>query len=134
MREKTFGLVFEERLPETVQLPTLPIRRGATVCQLKDKQQRLYPVTEADKHWVTVKNGDKFETIPASSVVVTKRFGEPIFPALRIAEKAQRGGDKPFHLLIEAENFHSLHLLLYTHKSKLDVVYINPPYHPYARH
>jgi adenine-specific DNA-methyltransferase len=132
-RGKTFGLVFEEHLPETVRLPTLPIRRGATVCQLQDKQQCLYSVTEADKHWVTVKNGDKFETIPTSNVVVTKRFGEPIFPALRIVEKAQRGGDKPCHLLIEAENFHALQLLLYTHESKIDVVYIDPPYNTGAK-
>jgi adenine-specific DNA-methyltransferase len=132
-REKTFGLVFEEHLPETVQLPTLPVRKDSTVCLLKDKEQRLYPVTEADKHWVTVKNGEKFETFPAADVVVTKRFGEPIFPSLTIIDKVHRGGDRPRHLLIEAENFHALQLLLYTHESKVDVVYIDPPYNTGAK-
>jgi adenine-specific DNA-methyltransferase len=32
------------------------------------------------------------------------------------------------HLLIEGDNFHSLRSLLYTHKNKIDVIYIDPPY------
>ena len=34
--EKTFGLVFEEHLPETVQLPTLRPRKGLSVVLLSD--------------------------------------------------------------------------------------------------
>ena len=131
--EKTFGLVFEEHLPETVQLPSLVPRRGSTVYRLEDGHQRLYPVLEADKKWVTVRNGDQFETVPTSDVVVTKRFGEPIFPALQMIETVRRGGGKPYHVLIDAENFHALQLLLYTHESKVDVIYIDPPYNTGAR-
>src|SRR3989344_4758641 len=35
---------------------------------------------------------------------------------------------KPTHLLIEAENYHALTCLNYTHKGKVDVIYIDPPY------
>jgi adenine-specific DNA-methyltransferase len=35
---------------------------------------------------------------------------------------------KPTHLLIEGDNYHALTCLNYTHKSKVDVIYIDPPY------
>lgn len=35
---------------------------------------------------------------------------------------------KPTNLLIEGDNYHSLKLLQTTHKNKIDVIYIDPPY------
>ncbi len=35
---------------------------------------------------------------------------------------------KPTHILIEGDNYHALTCLNYTHKDKIDVVYIDPPY------
>ena len=45
-------------------------------------------------------------------------------PKLSIKSK----GDKPTHLLIEGDNYHALTCLNYTHKGKIDVIYIDPPY------
>lgn len=36
--------------------------------------------------------------------------------------------NKPVNLLIEGDNYHSLSVLNYTHKGKIDVIYIDPPY------
>lgn len=36
--------------------------------------------------------------------------------------------DKPTHILIEGDNYHALTCLNYTHKGKVDVIYIDPPY------
>jgi len=36
--------------------------------------------------------------------------------------------NKPTHLLIEGDNYHALTCLNYTHKGKVDVIYIDPPY------
>ena len=36
--------------------------------------------------------------------------------------------DKPANLLIEGDNCHALSVLNYTHKGKVDVIYIDPPY------
>lgn len=36
--------------------------------------------------------------------------------------------NKPTHLLIEGDNYHALTCLNYTHKGKIDVIYIDPPY------
>jgi len=35
---------------------------------------------------------------------------------------------KPCHILIEGDNYHTLTCLNYTHKGKIDVIYIDPPY------
>lgn len=36
--------------------------------------------------------------------------------------------DKPNNILIEGDNYHALSVLNYTHKGKIDVIYIDPPY------
>lgn len=41
--------------------------------------------------------------------------------------------DKPVNLLIEGDNYHALSVLNYTHKGKVDVIYIDPPYNTGAR-
>jgi adenine-specific DNA-methyltransferase len=46
-----------------------------------------------------------------------------------VPERAIRSKDeKPTHLLIEGDNYHALTCLNYTHKGKIDAIYIDPPY------
>jgi len=46
-----------------------------------------------------------------------------------VPELAVRNNDgKPTHILIEGDNYHALTCLNYTHKGKIDVIYIDPPY------
>lgn len=45
-------------------------------------------------------------------------------PKLAIKNK----DDEPTHILIEGDNYHALTCLNYTHKGKIDVIYIDPPY------
>lgn len=46
-----------------------------------------------------------------------------------VKEKAIRNDDgKPTHILIEGDNYHALTCLNYTHKEKIDLIYIDPPY------
>lgn len=40
---------------------------------------------------------------------------------------------KPVHMLIEGDNYHALSVLNYTHRGKIDVIYIDPPYNTGAR-
>jgi adenine-specific DNA-methyltransferase len=35
---------------------------------------------------------------------------------------------EPTHIIIEGDNYHSLSVLSYTHKDKIDIIYIDPPY------
>ncbi len=46
-----------------------------------------------------------------------------------VKEKAIKKDDgKPTHILIEGDNYHALTCLNYTHKEKIDLIYIDPPY------
>jgi len=46
-----------------------------------------------------------------------------------VKEKAIVNDDgKPTHILIEGDNYHALTCLNYTHKGKIDLIYIDPPY------
>lgn len=46
----------------------------------------------------------------------------------RISEKEIKTDDSDYNILIEGDNFHALSVLNYTHKGKIDVIYIDPPY------
>ena len=41
--------------------------------------------------------------------------------------------EKPVNVLIEGDNYHALSVLNYTHKKKIDVIYIDPPYNTEAK-
>jgi adenine-specific DNA-methyltransferase len=41
--------------------------------------------------------------------------------------------EKPVNILIEGDNYHCLSVLNYTHKKKVDVIYIDPPYNTGAK-
>jgi len=44
-----------------------------------------------------------------------------------------QNSNNPDNLLIEGDNYHALTVLNYTHKSKIDFIYIDPPYNTGAR-
>ncbi|MBL1213561.1 MAG: site-specific DNA-methyltransferase [Ignavibacteriae bacterium] len=46
----------------------------------------------------------------------------------RVKGKEIRTNDEEDNLLIEGDNYHALTVLNYTHKGKIDVIYIDPPY------
>ena len=51
----------------------------------------------------------------------------PVFPELKERE-ISAAPEKPYNFLLEGDNLHSLYLLEKTHKGKIDVIYIDPPY------
>jgi len=70
---------------------------------------------------------------PVADLVVVAEFRDYIYPGLVSTGKVERGGDKPFHTVINGENFHALEALTFTHRGKIDVIYIDPPYNTGAR-
>ena len=70
------------------------------------------------------------ETVEAATadLVVVAEFRDYIYPGLVSTGRVERGGDKPFHTVINGENFHVLEALTYTHRGKIDAIYIDPPY------
>ena len=135
-RSKKFGLVFEEHLPETVRLPLLPVRVGELVARKSETENELWRVRKIQKHVVSCDrlSEDIKTEFPIDDLVVVRNFGDPIYPALVPIDRVERGGsDKPWNILINAENFHALQLLLYAYEGQVDVIYIDPPYNTGAR-
>ncbi len=137
-----FGLNFERHRPEVVELPQRPVRKGDKVRILRERgstakgDQRLWLVrgtTRAKGKRVAQLelNGDtgpERRDVPVDDLVVVAEFRDYIYPGLISTGKVERGGDKPFHTVINGENYHVLEALTYTHRGAVDVIYIDPPY------
>lgn len=140
---RAFGLNFERHQPEAVELPNRPVRKGDKVRVLpprgetKKRDQRLWTVKGIAKRIACLElaQGDASETCEAAldDVVVVAEFRDTLYPGLVSTGKVERGGDKPFHTVINAENYHALKALTYTHRGKIDAIYIDPPYNTGAR-
>lgn len=126
---KKFGLVFEDHLPETVRLPSCQVRRGALVQAHDDVAGPLMTVIRVNDGVATLVDADQVKHIEATrDLVVVRPCGQPVYPGLSVVDRIERGGDKPHHLVINAENHHALEALAFTHTGKVDVIYIDPPY------
>ena len=73
------------------------------------------------------------QTIPVEDLIVVAEFRDYIYPGLVSTGKVTCGGDKPFHTVINGENYHALEALTFTHRGKIDVIYIDPPYNTGAK-
>lgn len=135
---RQFGLNFERHQPEVVELPGRPVRRGDKVRVLpaadgSTKQDKRISVVEAfsddrqEARLVHPADGEHAK-VPITDLVVVAEFRDRIFPGLVSVERIERGGDKPFHAVVNAENFHALQALTYTHEAAVDAIYIDPPY------
>lgn len=134
-RHKTFGLVFEEHVPEIALLRNVPIRVGATVYRRSDTSTR-HPlvVTAVDGATATVTTlPGQTETACVDDLLVVRRFGDPIYPTLTLISQVERGSGRPFHAVIEGENYHALQLLTFLYEGQVDCMYLDPPYNTGAR-
>ncbi|CAN5176412.1 hypothetical protein BH18ACT9_BH18ACT9_05380 [soil metagenome] len=128
---RRFGLVFDRHLPESVRLPEHPVRKGVRVT-LRDESVpgqawRVLRFTDGSRK-VAVLDGDGVE-VPVEELVVIREFGDPVYPGLRSVERIANGSkDAPWHTVINGENFHVLQALRSTHREKVDLIYIDPPY------
>ena len=146
-KEKKFGLVFEDHLPELLPLHGAEPCRGDLVCRrqgtLKDVWQIksihagvgtcVKPSNVAHPSEPTRAAAEPVQ-FPVDELLVVREFGEPIFPALVPVDAVANGpADAPWHTLIEADNYHALQLLDYLYVGQVDCIYIDPPYNTGAR-
>ena len=80
--------------------------------QLKSKKLGLY--------WDKETNKEK--------VVEDCEIKLPVLTKIKNKSIKTKGDKSEPHILIEGDNYHSLQVLNYTHKGKVDVIYIDPPY------
>jgi adenine-specific DNA-methyltransferase len=142
-----FGLNFERHSPEAVELPQRSVRKGDKVRVLPPRGTRKKGGSEL---WLVKsirKTDDRkiadLEPLNSSEsamhqaavddLVVVAEFRDIIYPGLTSTGGVQRGGAKANHTVINGENFHVLKALTYTHRGKIDVIYIDPPYNSGAK-
>lgn len=129
-RQLRFGLVFEKHIPESIRLYGVPPRPGDTVqMRAAGAESDEFRVVRANTRTVTATDSSGEERkLPANDVVVLKKFGEPAYPALKPQGRISRSETKPYHSVINGENFHALQLLRYLYRGQVDCIYIDPPY------
>ena len=148
-KNRRLGLVFDRHLPESVALPGFAIRDGEKVQVLADGTDDpadvdgtgLWTVTALDTDAAHLRDGDgQTRQVPVDQLVATREFGDPIYPGLISTGTVVRGGGpdgddggKPFHTVINAENYHALEALLFAYEGQVDAIYIDPPYNTGAR-
>lgn len=135
-KQKKFGLVFEEHLPECTPLYDVPVRRGRMVARKTGKVNDTYVVLKLDGDTAVClpKDGGDAQMIPLAELVTVAEFGEPIYPYLKPMDTVCNAPDSDlWHTLIEADNYHALQLLEYLYAGKVDCIYIDPPYNTGAR-
>ena len=142
VKDHSYGLVFENNLPESVKLYKKIVCPGDVVNILPPRGQ--FDTEENSVPWVvkdikdeiaTIVHDDKTKDVPVEDVVVTVSYRDVIYPGLKEIDRVERGDpDDPYHMVINAENYHALEALTYAYAGKVDCIYIDPPYNkPNAR-
>lgn len=135
-KQKKFGLVFEEHLPECTPLWDIPVKAGRKAALKTGHVNDFYTVLKIEDGVATCLNKDKSATaeFPVEELVCVAEFGEPIYPCLKPIDTVCNAPDSDlWHTLIEADNYHALQLLEYLYAGKVDCIYIDPPYNTGAR-
>lgn len=148
-KDKKFGLVFEDHLPELLPLHKAKPRRGDLVCRRDGSIKDVWQVQKIKGGFaLCIKPGNAADEAPdggpardaaaaewpIEELLVVRQFGEPIFPSLVPVDAVANGpADAPWHTLIEADNYHALQLLEYLYAGQVDCIYIDPPYNTGAR-
>lgn len=80
-KQKKFGLVFEEHLPECTPLWDIPIKKGGKVALKTGQVSDFYTVLKIEDGIATCLNKDKSATaeFKVDELVSVAEFGEPIY-------------------------------------------------------
>lgn len=135
-KQKKFGLVFEEHLPECTPLYDIPVKVGALVAKKTGQVNDVYKVLAITENIAEClhRESKEIEKIEVAELVTVAEFGEPIYPYLKPLDSVCNAPDSDlWHTLIEADNYHALQLLEYLYAGKVDCIYIDPPYNTGAR-
>ena len=141
VKDHSYGLVYEKNLPEAVRYYKRRPQRGNTVNILPERghtetaeNKVPWVVDRVKGDTVLIHHDDEKKELPVSEVVVVAGHDDVIYPGLKVIDKVERGNaDDPYHMVINAENYHALEMLSYAYTGKVDCIYIDPPYNTGAK-
>ena len=111
----------------------MKIRCGTKVALRDAKPNVLYEVQSISddktsavcRHLVSLED----KTFLLEDLIAVAQRGDVIYPYLKPMDSVMNAPDSDlWHTLIEADNYHALQLLAYLYPSKVDCIYIDPPY------
>lgn len=119
---RAFGLNFERHHPESTEIPGRRVRKGEKVRILPPRgnldagDKALWIVQRIESvdggrvaHLVAYDAGEpERRVVNVDDLVVVAVFRDFIYPGLTSNGKVERGGETPFHTVINGENFHAL--------------------------
>ncbi len=122
VQNRKYGLIYEASKPEYVRMWKKPVVRGDIVNILPprgvaeeadgdDKPSEIaYRVIAIADGTATLRNEQTEEVTEAAvdDVVALARFDKPIYAGLKETGRIERGADKPYHVVINGENYHAL--------------------------
>ena len=97
-----------------------------TLKEQHSDDESLIAINQIEKELVSKRYGLVWEE-HEENVDVMMRDNIPVFTEVPEREITEAPGER-YNFLLEGDNLHSLHLLEKTHKGKIDVIYIDPPY------
>ena len=141
VKEHSYGLVFEQNLPDAVRLWTKKPAKGDKVNILPprgafdtEENSKIWYVIEIVDGMATLSDGQEIKMISVEDIVPVVGHKDEIYPGLRVIDKVERGEvNDPYHMVINAENYHALEALCYAYAGKVDCIYIDPPYNTGAK-
>ena len=146
---RQYGLVFEHNRPERMRLYGKDITEGDVVQILPERGKpevdaskllwRVVSVEEGCANLTAYRtasysdNAEDDRAAALSEIVAVSEYDQPIYAGLRETGRVERGGDKPYQVVINGENYHALEALTFAYAGKVDCIYIDPPYNTGAR-
>ena len=136
VKNHTYGLVFEHNLPEAVRLYTkIPVEKDIVNIlpergqQEKEENKIPWIVKGISDGKALIEHCDEQKIVQVEDIVTVVSYKDTIYPGLKEIDRIERGDkDDPYHMVINAENYHALEALNYCYAGKVDCIYIDPPY------
>ena len=98
-------------------------KRNKELLEEVEKLKRKVKILKERKHyglvWEEEKDPEKIVLDCQSKIPIIKKFNNKDIDTNKLL---------PINIMIEGDNYHSLSVLNYTHKDKIDLIYIDPPY------
>lgn len=136
VKDHSYGLVYEQNLPDAIRIYKKRPARGDTVNILADRGQKetarnheSWIVSDIENEKAHLKRNGETALVAVSDLVVLVSYKDVVYPGMKELDRIENGNpDDPFQVVINAENYHALEALGYAYSGKVDCIYIDPPY------
>jgi len=141
VKKHSYGLVYEQNLPDAIRLYSKKVERGDTVNVLPERGKKekkdnsiTWIVKDVNKDVATLVRNEKIIKKPIDDLVPLVGYKDVIYPGLKEIDRVERGKkNDPYHVVLNSENYHALEALGYAYSGKVDCIYIDPPYNSGAK-